>query len=381
MTAYQLPEIHENTPQFLITGNVQGDLTLQFLKSAMPGPDSKGKADDFDFDLGGGAGNFIVVFHHLTQEYNIPSHIKSYTRIGKDDGTLKTKIPRMIVVERLAEYGIETIDVSQGVNAVPMAAVSEHRKGRSIWGGPNTQAKHLAKNVLAEIDNTTTRTLLTFIDPRKPLIGAHAAEGARKHDTLSMTDYGDKEWPSDDERLSELYDRILSSVDIAVVPSDARIKGMDKEDPEALINGLYERYQTPYILMTDAGNDAVAMIRGEKHIIPVEDYTGDKFTLAAGDSRNASFAFCLTLLKNAGELTPENMDNAILKAFKMATLMATEKIKHPGRSFVKHLDNLFQNHPLFADYQDQLTKPSVRKPANDIGQITNAHDDKLRHEI
>ncbi|MEM7680209.1 MAG: PfkB family carbohydrate kinase, partial [Pseudomonadota bacterium] len=289
-----------------------------------------------------------------------------YTRLGTPpEGDLTAQVARMIVRKKLEQEHITFIDATQGVNAVAFNQVAEHDKGRMIIKNNVPKAKALTQNILAEINSSVSRSLLTFIDPRKPTIGAFAAEASTQHKTLSATDYGDKQWP-DIPELAEKYDTIFKNVDIIFVPDDAIIKGMKKENPDALINGLYEQYETPYILMSNGGHDATAMVNGKSYTIPVADYDGVKYTLAAGDTRNAGFALSLVLLHQSGELE-DDPDRAMLKAFKMASVIATEKIKKPGRQFVEGLYDVLERHELFHQYLSfaELSTPSIGKKFNE----------------
>lgn len=134
MSTYKGPTTHEDVPQFLITGNAGADAVYEFTKSAMPDIDSKGKANKFRFDVGGGAGNYAVVLQMLAEKLNLKIQSKFFTRIGKEGNELETMIPHLIVTKKLEQYGIEHIDVSDGNNRLAMNAVSEHNDGREPFG-------------------------------------------------------------------------------------------------------------------------------------------------------------------------------------------------------------------------------------------------------
>lgn len=317
-----------SVPSILVVGAVNVDATYSFAAAQAFSIDGKFSADIQAYRLGGGAGNCVQAIRAVDEAFNHRTHIELVTRIGNPPaGNMEARIAQDVVLSILREKSIMPIDVTRGENIIPINAVVEHPDGRFIAKG-NQAKEHAQMDEGFEdtIEAQVRRANVVFVDPRKPKMGTVAAELANKHHKPLMIDWGDKEWPQDSD-LSEKCAELLTRADIVVVPTDAVVEGMEPnvENSDELFARLRDHYGAKNILMSNGGQPVQALIDGVEHTIPVLPHEGPKFTLAAGDARNAAVLRCLA------------RGDDMLSAFQFGTAVASVKIKYPALEWATHL--------------------------------------------
>jgi len=327
--------------------------------------DTKDQAEKSFITTGGGATNFSRALKGMADFFGENLDLALAMKKGEippeelfeDDGDFALVKTGHDLLDLLLR-GIQPIDTKQGLhNIVKFNSVVEFNSKRHVSRqqkfefNPSLVHKFkLASNEYApgslnSIKMNARNSKVVFIDPREADIGAVAAEeAALREDVITVTDYGDKEWPKDDVQASYL-ETILSNSNIIIIPSDAVVDGMqaNAEAPEELFQRVRDQYQPDILIMSDGGEPVKMYVKktGQIHETPIEAVEGRHFKLAIGDTRDAAFVFFL--LKGNDELT----------ALKKANAIAGIKIQHPSLKWLKHLDELRSN-PLFKEDFEEL---------------------------
>ena len=314
--------------------------------------DGKVTAKTSNIRLGGGAGNCAQALHKLDEALSTHTYIKLITRLGRPPAdNLRAKLAHLAATEILSEIEIDYVDATRGESAIAFNSVAEHGKGRSIVRDHVDNHDDLAYGIEETIENEVRGADVVFVDPSKPYIGLIACRSGNKHNKPVVIDWGQSKWPKDPE-IAEMVDEMIGRADILMVPSDAVVRGMNDNEvnPQKLINTLRNVYMTPHILMSDGSEPVQVFLQGEYHEIPVEPWNGDKYALAAGDTRNAGFLHALS------------RGHDILGAAKFGTALASIKIRYPGLVWADHVVADLKENPAFTtaandeDYRHDLDK-------------------------
>lgn len=325
----------KHIPRILVVGAITVD-DNRFVPEGIK-TDGKVTAATSEIRLGGGAGNCVQALHKLDEAFGTHSYIKLITRIGRPPANnLRAKLAHIAATDTLADSEINYIDATRGESAIAFNSVAEHSQGRSIIKDKVDNPEDLAFGIEDTIENEVRGSDVVFVDPMKPRIGLMACRAGNKYNKPVVIDWGQSEWPKDPE-LSEMVDEIIGRADIMMVPSDAVVRGMADNvvDPEALVRTLKNEYMTPHILMSDGSKPVQVYLQDDYYEIPVEPWDGDKYALAAGDTRNAGFLHALA------------RGHDILGAAKMGTAVASIKIRYPGLTWGDHIQDDLRKNPMF----------------------------------
>lgn len=322
-------------PRILVVGAITVD-DNRFVPGGVK-TDGKVTAETSEIRLGGGAGNCVQALHKLDEAFGTHSYIKLITRLGRPPAdNLRARLAHMAATEILSDSEIEYVDATRGESVIAFNSVAEHSRGRSIVKDKVDNPNDMAFGIEETIDNEVRGADVIFVDPMKPRIGVMACRAANKYNKPLVIDWGQSEWPKD-PILAGTVDEMLGRADILMVPSDAVVRGMNDNEvnPEALLLTLKNEYMTPHILLSDGGKPVQVYLQDDYYEIPVEPWDGDKYALAAGDTRNAGFLHALA------------RGHDILGAAKMGTAVASVKIRYPGLTWRDHIRYDLKNDPMF----------------------------------
>lgn len=338
----------KHIPRILVVGAITVD-DSRYVPGGIKS-DGKVTAATSEIRLGGGAGNCVQALHKLDEAFGTHSYIKLITRLGRPPAdNLRAKLAHFAATEILGQTEIDYVDATRGESVIAFNSVAEHLKGRSIIKDHVTNPNDLAFGIEDTIDNEVRGADVVFVDPSKPRIGVMACRSGNKHNKPVVIDWGQSKWPKD-PAVSDMVDEMISRADIVMVPSDAVVRGMNDNEvnPQKLVNTLRNEYMTPHILMSDGGKPVQVYLQDEYHEITVEPWDGDKYALAAGDTRNAGFLYALS------------RGHDILGAAKIGTAIASIKIRYPGLVWADHVvDDLKENPALTNAANDDDTRSDL----------------------
>lgn len=332
-----------HTPRILVVGAITVD-DNRILPTETPfKADGKVSAATSEIRLGGGAGNCVQALKKLDEAYGTETYVKLITRLGRPPASnLRARLAHMAATEILADSEIDYVDATKGESALAFNAVTEHRDGRNIVKDVVENPLEMAVGIEDTIDNEVRGADLVFVDPMKPRMGVMAARSANSYNKPLVVDWGQSIWPKESTKAG-MINEILGRTDILMVPSDAVVEGMPDHtvDPSRLMNKLIHHYQVPNVLMSDGSKPVYAALMGEDFQIPVLPWHGQKYALAAGDTRNAGFLHALS------------RGHSVLGAAQIGTAVASVKIRHPGLQWAHHVkDTLDQEFTFRMDRED-----------------------------
>ena len=337
----------KHIPRILVVGSINIDdayYTTSF--------NAAGKADaDLrpEFRLGGGAGNCVQAIHKLDEAFGTHSHVKLITRIGRPPkGDLRAEVAHLITTRILEESEIDYTDATRGESIMGVNAVIEDDEDRAIVRERLDNPSDMAYGIEETIEHHVRGADIVFVDPRKPRMGLMAARAANKFNKPLMVDWGEKEW-SEDPELAAVHRELLERADILMLPNDAIVEGMENgvKNPDELFRRAQEQYDPDHILMSNGGDNVRALIHRQDGVINVDPVEGKKFTLAAGDTRNAAVLRAIA------------QGHDVLTAFKAGTKTASVKIRYPGMQWAEHIADDMQDHRMFRSKIDVCCNRSV----------------------
>ncbi len=335
---YTLPKKREDIKRVVSVGGLTVDLTHTFYDD-MPKVDGKTRSDLCNVDIGGGATNFAITTRLLSKIFGKSTHVTLVTKVGDpvpDDITSETT--SFIVKTLLKRHKIKVLDsIDNTPYSIPFNAIEEHYRGRKICKAPEKRIEVLAEGLEGTINAIVGAADYVFIDPNKRTISRMALHAANKAGVPVMIDYGTRNWP-DDPLLSEIYKEMLEGADLLVVPADAVVEGMTKEDGGELFKRLQEQYGAKTIMMSDGGKPVRILVDGREDEILVEPNEGPLYASGVGDTRDA--ALLRFIFDGYG----------MADAMRMATKIASVKVRYPGREWAGHLLDELKGDPLFKHY-------------------------------
>jgi len=347
-------EAEKLSPEILVVGAVTCDKVV--VKQDLIG-DGKGDGEDTYTITGGAGANLALTIVGLSKLFNNKtwSDIVFTTRIG-DKPKKKHYEDLEHFLDALNAYRsvtrslkkLRSINATPGAVKIPFNTVIEHKDGRSIYRDPVKIAPRLGSNMKDRIRTFVSRSPITPLDPKTINLAQYAIEAAIEYKHETYFDYGFGKWP-DDELLAKKITYALENATYLKVPSDAVVKGMSKPNPKELFQRLRSDYNAQNIAMSDGVEPIKVLINGEEQPdINVRPHTdGPLFASGAGDTSNAGFIAARTLGYSAYE------------AFSIGATLASEKVKHPGRKWLKKF-----NGPARAQFEHEHgdLKPQTNNP-------------------
>lgn len=350
---------HEN-PRALITGAMNIDIGGILPEVDQLG-DTKDTAKKSFASVGGGGANCALALDLLGQSFKRNCLISFVTRKGELPPENSFEDHEEYVLALMAHEGanhllrnVDIIDAARGMpNVIGVNRPTEYLGGRHITKQFVEAVHNLAPGTLQRVDSEAHVADLAFVDPRASLLGREAAVDCNKYRVPFLTDYGDKVWPEDPDTAYRIKE-ILERADVIIVPSDAVVEGMKPKTfaPDELLERIKNQYDPRVLLMSDGSKPVHLYVKGRGEFeIPVESYDGPRYALAVGDTRNAALMHFLL------------EGNDIVEATKKATVIASIKIRYPGRNWIKHLHGHLSDNPLFAgDYRRLQTEAATETP-------------------
>ena len=289
--------------------------------------DGKVPAQSSEIRLGGGAGNCVQALKKLDEAFGTRTDVKLITRLGRPPkSNLRARLAHLAATEILKDSDIEYIDAVDGESALAFNSVTEHGGGRSIVKDVVGTLHSMSAGMDETIEREVAESDIVFIDPSKVRMGFMAARAANKYNKPCVVDWGQSAWPLEPTR-ADWTNEIISRADVLMVPSDAVVAGMEDniEDPEQLFGRLVQDYRIPNVFMSDGSQPVRASLMGQYFEIPVQEWKGQKYSLAAGDTRNAGFLHHLA------------RGHDVLSAGQFGTAVASVKIRYPGLQWADHI--------------------------------------------
>ncbi len=314
-------------PRILVVGAITVDDNHVLAPGTPFKPDGKIPAQSSEIRLGGGAGNCVQALQKLDKAFGSQSYIKLITRMGRPPASnLRARLAHIAATEILAESEIDYIDATRGESALSFNSVTEHTGGRNIVKDDVENPLEMALGIEETIDNEVRGADVVFVDPKKPRMGVMAARSANQYNKPLVIDWGQSEWPKE-PTIGGMINEMLSRADILMVPSDAIVDGMPDNvaDPMTLMGKLVQDYDVRNILMSDGACPVQARLMGQHFEIPVQPWSGQKYALAAGDTRNAGFLHHLA------------RGHDILSSAQFGTAVASIKIRYPGMQWADNI--------------------------------------------
>ncbi len=293
--------------------------------------DFKAQAEHTYIQAGGGGANFAIAMRELRRALGNRNDIVLFTKIGNPrEGDKLAGLTKTLALEEL--HGINLIDaVLDCTHTIPFNSPVAYSGGRFISTRFTESVSEFEPRVGKHVASEVPGSDILFIHSRYPRLSLMAAKIARANNIPILFDYS-----VDKPGNNALYHELLRISTHVVAPGEARVSGMEQDDPARLRDLIVNEYGVPNVAVSNGTDPVLVYTDGAYHEIPVPRAAKVVDALGVGDLRNA---MTITEMLRGGDF---------LAGIRKGTALATFSVGYPGREWTRDVSGFMRGHPLFA---------------------------------